>query len=522
MPEKLSKNPEEIRAEQTEQEILKEFEVCLKAGNLLLAKRIKERFKNIDFSEIIKAEFERRLQRKEVRDTVILKKELGEGIDFSQAITENAPVIKEEFKILLERYRARQASYIKEEFEQWIDFSEIIIAYSHQIKKEFEYYLMNGTIRNAGRIKRVMGEGMEEELDRIFDGYIANESKFNEVLEKTRSKPLEDIKGLFEFPSLAGKPGEPIEDPWIARRHLYIARMLALCPEEYEDLVNYLEERKIDTQYFKGKKDSRLQEIRNLRDLFNNIGKDKIDVRKLSYNLEIEILNKDRILEIETKITNNYQEILDLVKALDNFNQRLIEDMRALNEEEKIVGVYDSVHINIGIPKKEAANAMAEDIDIKKKMGLFKILDLLGLIYNPLGRSAYMLKTHRYDRIVINREAKHNYPAKLQDRLWCFRFTEKNRPSLVALLIYLTKIISLYCKDPNKAREKAETDATEIAKIIKETNTSYGKLIDQDGTISESEVQALGKPSFFYYPGRNIVLKKVLGYLKKSIKSTEQ
>src|SRR3989338_9985347 len=108
-------------------------------------------------------------------------------------------------------------------------------------------------------------------------------------------------------------------------------------------------------------------------DLASALGKlrhseSQIDTEKPSYNLEIEAMNIDVEMELNTPITNDISLIVNFVKKLDEVQKQIYEEMKqhikdSSDEDRQVVGVYDSVHINIGIPGGEETLAnLSQDI----------------------------------------------------------------------------------------------------------------------------------------------------------------
>lgn len=460
MPERSHKEGLEPRASK---EIFQKF---LEEGNFTLARGLKEELQGIDLTEEIS---------------------MAVGISF-------------------QREDLLTAARIIQNFGQGIDFIPLIQKYAGRIMDQFYVYLEAVEILTIADFKRAFGPVLAEEMEKKVEEYLRDYREFNEILEVMEGEE-QDFLALFEFAAVR-------EDPI---KQLYICRTLSLFPQILYPLLAKLGARGISLEPFLGKDGKRKQQIDELNKRFEDIGKSPLDTTKLSFNLEIEYLNKDEVLEKDTPITNNAGEIISLVRAIDIFNADIQKEMQKLAKnpaaDYPIVGVYDSVHINIGLPSDKIRAALEDDIFPRTR--IVKVLELCGLIYNSIGRFEYMVRRHP-DRFSTD-EASGGYRSKFQNRLWSFNFATPNAPFFSAIIRYVEKILAAYT---GKGGQQAEEDAEKIETIIREEDAKnkasperprYSTVLDTLGgyDIGFSDPDLPGYPNA-YLPGRAKILRRIM------------
>ncbi|OGZ60152.1 MAG: hypothetical protein A3F94_03250 [Candidatus Spechtbacteria bacterium RIFCSPLOWO2_12_FULL_38_22] len=305
---------------------------------------------------------------------------------------------------------------------------------------------------------------------------------------------------------------------------LYIVRMFLLFPHKYLRVAEL-------AKNMGGLVASLFEKYQpHTTDLASALGKlrhseSQIDTEKPSYNLEIEAMNIDVEMELNTPITNDISLIVNFVKKLDEVQKQIYEEMKqhikdSSDEDRQVVGVYDSVHINIGIPGGEETLANLSQ-DIKSREGIYFLLELIGIIYNSIGRVAFMYRRQYAHLIEINKNedegesiepgvgdanaqdqdgnpfpVKLGYTVKLQNRLWGFNLTADNAPMLEVLLRYMDKLIKHYKLDTPEARKRVGEVINDIMEFIKqkqeETLLRIGKGTEESSPVTYGELVRKG------------------------------
>ena len=294
------------------------------------------------------------------------------------------------------------------------------------------------------------------QFERLFlEGDSEQDVLFNTLLESSKGKEhlLRDI--------VAHK--DVRDDPVKLR---YAARMLLLFPERYRAIAGGDSLSSAGVEAFEAYED----DVRTLEQRVSALAKSDVDASLPAYGLEIEALNVDEFVEFDSPVTNDVDALLAFVEAYDAAQSRIRQDIRAqLPKNRELVGVYDSVHVNIGIPDEKTASALERDIG--DKTGIYTFATTVGLIANPIGRAEYLMR-HRWEGeeaiVHVDRpkramhEVSHGYPAKLQDRFWSFEFARANAPMLNVFLRAVTGLIEQYAKDPDAARDAANAAVEDI------------------------------------------------------------
>lgn len=278
-------------------------------------------------------------------------------------------------------------------------------------------------------------------------------------------------------------------------KHLYAIRMFLLFPDKYDQLTEMLREKEVDVSLYEQYR----PEVEKLHTALNEIEPKTLDTDRPSIALEIESMNLDPAfytftggLELDTPITNDVSNIVSFVRKIDRINEKLRKEIA----KEHFVGIYDSVHINIGIPPEREGHL--GKIEYLKNAEAFealkRLLKLIGLVYNNIGRVAYMYRTPHTDinLVVIDqnppkgtmamseRKVKGGYESKLQNRLWSFKFAVGNAKKLKVMLEFMTTILQDY--NENKSQIVREL-SQKIAESIKEKSPhGYGELINKGHT----------------------------------------
>lgn len=432
------------------------------------AAQIKNSLKGkVDFAPIIKREFKQifSTENKDISLALRFKKEFGEDVDLSQEIKENETDIKQEYSSIIHQsddflYYALE---LQNEFGDIIDFtSELRAAYFNKLKQEnyiraiaivavlgvdidfthevetvFDYYLENNNVFKARLIVQTCKQiKTQRDFQQEIEDYLADNLNFNYVLGNIKS--VDQIKELFSF--------DAVKNDQV--KHLYVIRMLVWHLDKFTEVKKYLQENNIDTAQF----DRYQKDLEEFNKRFNKIGKQPIDNKKLAYVLEVEPQNihnennapADQKFEIDTPITNDYEEIVYLIEKMDEIFEKIRTDLQTTfaGSSQELVTLYDSAHLNIGLPFNETEILGIEKM-IEKQKDIYALLELVGLIYNSFGRTDYMIG-HRYNRLIAvdkgtdGKPLQENYPAKLQDRFWCL-ITLLAKP--VVMLVSLNKLV---------------------------------------------------------------------------------
>ena len=212
-----------------------------------------------------------------------------------------------------------------------------------------------------------------------------------------------------------------------------------------------------------------------------------------------------------------------------------------------MLGVYDSVHINIGIPRSaedELPKVFSQDII--SRSSIYVLLELIGLVYNSIGRVSYMYKNRVADLIIIDEnknfemrgKVKLGYHAKLQDRLWSFNLTADNAPMLEILMRYTEKLLRHYRLDVAEARKSVGDIVKDVVGFMKKTEEetykrlgespeaglplTYGELVSRDifdkWSVDKAKLEEGIFPSA-YLLDRSEILRFIMRRLSDYIKT---
>lgn len=364
-----------------------------------------------------------------------------------------------------------------------------------------------------------------------------------------------DLPSLFMF-GLEQTGGDPKEiysllsaSQFIEKKisiHLYVIRMFLLFPDKYRDLIGVLSKEGLDVDVY----ESYEKDIEDLRVLLNETSEtEKLNTELPSFNLEIEAMNIDKKMELDTPITNNIDSLIVFVRKFDEIQEKIRSQITEnLGDDKQLIGVYDSVHINIGLPGEIVTKHWVDEG--KRGTGIYSLLDLIGLIYNSVGRSAYMAELEDDITMDSNKTALGTYKEKsqkrvlggynekLQNRLWSFNFATKNAPMLEVMLRFMEGIIKEYRKDPQNGRAIVDGITDRIAKFIKqeeekayesigeepiyEMPITYGELIDNKRgpwKVHKHQLEGGHFPDA-YLMDRTEILKFIMKELSEAIKST--
>lgn len=196
------------------------------------------------------------------------------------------------------------------------------------------------------------------------------------------------------------------------------------------------------------------------------------------FGIEIEAMNNET-MEIQTPATRNPEQLISYVDELDDINRQMRGEIQELGQADRpLVGVYDNVHINVGIKDKKTAEALIEDV--KKHRGPYQLLTTLGLIGNSIGRMQYFAERwwdqSSSEPVSINEEdVELGDYARLQNRLWSFSLDRRNRPAFELVLKTMAAITEGYGKDPVSMRERLEEANEDIIQHIQETDAKSGR-----------------------------------------------
>lgn len=349
--------------------------------------------------------------------------------------------IKQAFTYQLQNGFFEGAKLIQTEFSDKVDFNQTV-------KDAVLRLLMQGQLQIVQLIKHNFDVNLAEE-EKIFNSYLKENRNFNVILEGSRGA-LVNLELLCGFENVSTDPVKT----------LYMIRMLALHKGLYQVFQDGLRSR---YPYIAGLFADFWPEVEELDKSFNQIGQEKIDNSRFSFNFELESQAVHNVLEKESPITNCRDDIIAFVRKLDDFNAGLKNLIESLTDR-RIVGVYDPVHINIGFMDKNLIPILQEEK--ANKEGLPALLNEIGLIHNPLGRTQFLSYYNPDAMFTIDQPAQAGYPAKIQNRMWCFNFACDNAPFLDVILWNLDKTLDLYQKDLAQGQEKIKEMRVKIFKTI--------------------------------------------------------
>ena len=206
--------------------------------------------------------------------------------------------------------------------------------------------------------------------------------------------------------------------------------------------------------------------------------------------IEIEVMNDER-WELRTPAVRDSRPLLRFVDALDDtYREMRNEIMQQDDGRERVVSVYDNVHVNAGIESPQALDRLHQDI--KQRRGPYQLLTTVGVLANPTGRLQYFAErwweSNPLSPVSVEYEDTELGDAgRLQNRLWSFSFHKKNRPEFALMLRLMQHITTEYAEDPEGMRdalEEASADIIEeIQQIDREVETDgsrYSELFDVD------------------------------------------
>ena len=334
---------------------------------------------------------------------------------------------------------------------------------------------------------------------------------------------------------------------------LYIVRMFLLFPHKYLRIAELAKNMGGLVASLFGKYQPHIIDLVIALEKVRH-SEDSIDIQKPSYNLEIEAMNIDVGMELDTPITNDINLIINFVKKLDEVQKKIREEIAqhlkdSKDTDRQMLGVYDSVHINIGIARiaeDELSNVFSQDIISQVASGIYMLLELIGLVYNSIGRVSYMYKNRLADLITIDeneiftviQSVKLGYHAKLQNRLWSFNLTADNAPMLEILMRYMEKLLKHYRLDAAEARKSVGDIVKDVVEFMKKTEEetykklgespeeglplTYGELVSRDilgeWIIDEEKLKSGIFPSA-YLLDRSEILRFIMRRLSDYIKT---
>jgi hypothetical protein len=278
------------------------------------------------------------------------------------------------------------------------------------------------------------------------------------------------------------------------------------------------------------------ENVKEINKLLNK--KYELDNSKPSYGIEIESLNVDKYLEIDSPITNNYQEIVNLIKEISYFYQILANKIFDICENNPnfcqennspIISLYNSLHINIGFPNKSTIT-LEKSQEILRNLKPFLII--VGLIFNTLDRSLYALDLIRSNKLIEINEIKNyrnGYEIKLQFRMLSLNFLQfgvNDYEFYESLFKYLEKI---FTQSFSNLKEIIENDIMLIIKILEEEGAEeYLELIKKSTLLrmdnNKIEITRYNFNEFYgivkyikdhqkeriFFPKRDEILKRII------------
>ncbi|MCS7183899.1 MAG: hypothetical protein NZ866_00945 [Patescibacteria group bacterium] len=255
--------------------------------------------------------------------------------------------------------------------------------------------------------------------------------------------------------------------------YVYLVYAFSLHLDKYLTIKDFLKEINASYYYIFCEYENLIREINQLLNKKNDLNS-----QIPSYGIEIESLNVHKLLEIDSPITNNVDDIIQLIAVISKLNYLLfekIDELCRLNPEfcqnNPYVNLYNSFHINIGLPERYLKPRILENLN--KLLNAF--IFIISLIFNNLDRSYYILNfsilNQRPGEIIPNLLAldeltDNPYKRKIQSRLFCLHFLPfgvSDYEFYQAFFGYLNKIFQL---EPDRTIDKIKMDLEELIRII--------------------------------------------------------
>lgn len=157
---------------------------------------------------------------------------------------------------------------------------------------------------------------------------------------------------------------------------------------------------------------------------------------------------------------------------------------------DRLLSVYDNVHVNAGVEGPQALDRLHQDI--QQRRGPYQLLTTVGLLANPTGRLQYFAERwwqpNPLSPVSVEYEGTElGDVGRLQNRLWSFSFHKRNRPEFALMLRLMQQITEEYAEDPGGMRDKLEEATADIIEemqhIDREAGTDgprYSELLDVD------------------------------------------